>query len=62
MNTLKNAKWRSVENDPPPENVEVLTQMKHGVISGFYNAEEGWFEGYYFEDISWYAMTWFPMD
>jgi|DEB0MinimDraft_6_1074348.scaffolds.fasta_scaffold359557_1 hypothetical protein len=53
--------WRKISEEKPDPDTEVLTRMKHGMISGFYEPEEDQFTGYYFQDISWYAAEWVPI-
>mgnify|MGYP001181016929 CR=1 FL=1 len=38
-----------------------LVKMKHGIISGYWVAEEGIFRGYYWRDIEWYGHAWVPI-
>ena len=54
-------RWRKTCDEKPDPEIEVLTKMKHGMISGFYDPEEDRFTGYYFSDISWYASEWVPI-
>jgi len=64
MTTLSHQpKWIKVSDQQPPEDIEVLTWMKHGCISGYYDPSNGpsAFRGYYFTDIGWYASHWMPM-
>jgi hypothetical protein len=53
--------WRAVKNDPPPPYEYVLTRMKHGLISGQYDPDEGVFNGYYWRDMEWFADHWMPL-
>lgn len=48
-------------SDPPPDGAEVLTLMKHGIISGFYDASEQACRGYYWRDMEWIPHAWAPM-
>ena len=49
--------------DRKPENDQVcLTKMKHGIIQGRYDEEEGVFTGYYWRDIEWDAYEWVPIE
>lgn len=58
---MSDSKWRSVEDDPPPQsNKAVLTVMKYGYISGYYMGD-GQFSGYYWQDMTWYASKWMPI-
>ena len=50
--------WIDVRESKPPEETDVLTLMKHGCISGCYNAEEDVFQGYYWQDMQWSARYW----
>jgi len=53
--------WRKVDENPPADGQLCLTKMKHGYISGYYDAREGEFTGYYWRDMSWYADLWAPV-
>jgi hypothetical protein len=39
-----------------------LTKMKHGLISGDYDQDDGCFYGYYWRDMSWWATHWVPIE
>lgn len=54
--------WRSITKEQPQDGQECLTDMKHGIISGFYNEQDKDFHGYYFTDLSWYAQRWVPIE
>lgn len=53
--------WRSINYEQPDEDLECLTQMKHGFISGYYNKNENEWRGYYWHDLQWYADKWVPV-
>lgn len=53
--------WRSIKYEQPDKETECLTQMKHGLISGYYDKSEGAWNGYFFQDICWYATYWVPV-
>ena len=55
-------RWRKLSEEKPAPDVECLTQMKHGYLSGYYQPDgEGDFTGYYFGDIVWNAKLWVPV-
>ncbi len=51
-------KWKLLKEEKPNPDKECLTIMKYGLISGYYNPEDGDFHGYYYMDMSWYAEQW----
>lgn len=53
--------WRSME-DPPQDEQECLVKMKHGIISGRYNAGDSIFYDYYWHDLEWYGYAWVPIE
>ena len=55
-------KWRSMKEERPADGQECLTLMKHGLISGFFDAGEAEFSGYYFNDLNWIAKYWVPIE
>lgn len=59
---IMEVKWRKIVDEQPEDGQKCLTDMKHGVISGFYSAKERTFTGYYFNDIEWYAYRWIPFE
>ncbi len=61
MQPCHNSAWIDVRESKPPEETEVLTLMKHGSISGYYDAEEDVFRGYYWHDMQWSARYWMPL-
>lgn len=54
--------WRKMSEAKPSDEQSCLTQCKHGLIQGYYNEKEGYFEGYYWADISWHANLWVPIE
>ena len=54
--------WIRFDMKKPADGQECLTRMKHGVISGYYDAAEDWFHGYYYRDIQWFATYWVPIE
>ncbi len=50
--SIKTLEWRK-DFENLPDGTEVLTQMKHGIISGTWCAEERVCRGYYWRDIEW---------
>lgn len=55
-------KWRKFEDEKPEDGQECLTKMKHGLISGSYDAEEQAFTGYYWREMEWWATHWVPIE
>jgi len=55
-------KWIKMDDQKPKDGQECLTTMKHGIISGIYNAQENEFFGYYWRDIQWSAYEWVPIE
>ena len=53
-------KWIKLDEQKPDEHTEVLTLMKHGAISGFYDPETDSFHAYYWRDMEWFATHWMP--
>lgn len=40
---------------------EYLTEMKHGYLSGTWDAKERIFRGYYWNDLEWWAYRYVPI-
>lgn len=59
MSTIK---WRKFPEEKPTDEQSCLTECKHGLIQGCYNEKKGYFEGYYWVDISWHANLWVPIE
>lgn len=55
------ASWIDIREHKPSEDEEVLTLMKHGCISGYYDTKEDEFQGYYWHDMRWSARYWMPL-
>lgn len=55
-------KWNKISDKKPNDGQECLTTMKHGTISGIYNASEDAFFGYYWHDMEWSAYKWVPIE
>jgi len=54
--------WRIFREVKPEDGQDCITTMKHGVISGCYNANEKTFSGYYWGDLEWSAYKWIPTE
>jgi hypothetical protein len=54
--------WRKMSDFQPVHDQCCLTQMKHGLIEGVYDAEENVFRGYYWNDLEWTADLWVPVE
>ncbi|MFN3078027.1 MAG: hypothetical protein ABT940_14375 [Alphaproteobacteria bacterium] len=59
---MGNINWRATASEKPQDEQLCLTICKHGMIQGSYNAKEGYFEGYFWNDISWNAGKWVPIE
>jgi hypothetical protein len=53
--------WRTLDEIQPSEGQLCLTKMKHGFISGYYDAQSISFTGYYWGDMEWFADFWVPV-
>ena len=56
---IQDGRWRPI--DECADGAEVLTIMKHGVISGTYTKSDGECGGYYWSDLSWYPSKFRPL-
>lgn len=54
--------WRSIKESKPDDGQRCLTKMKHGIIEGFYSAEDDTFSKYYWREMDWYATHWIPIE
>jgi hypothetical protein len=54
--------WRDITLEQPADGQKCLTLMKHGMISGEYDAQSNGFGGYYWRDMEWYAQLWVPYE
>ena len=55
--------WRDINVTQPEPDQACLTQMKHGVISGWYGEKDSFsFKGYYWHDLEWSAVKWVPIE
>jgi len=54
--------WIGISKKKPKDGQQCLTKMKHGIIEGAYNAEDGVFEQYYWTDMSWHGDAWVPIE
>ena len=54
--------WRDIQIEKPENGQNCLCEMKHGLISGYYETKDNTFTGYYFTDITWYASKWIPIE
>jgi hypothetical protein len=54
--------WRNFNEIKPEDGQRCLTKMKHGMIEGAYDAEDGTFRAYYWHDMCWYASDWIPSE
>lgn len=54
-------KWRNINEEQPDNDEDCLTVMKHGVISGTYDAVNKSFRGYYWHDMEWSSTRWVPV-
>lgn len=64
MNPLN---WRKINEQKPEHDQECLCKMKHGIISGYYDAEDSVFHGCYridnqWANINWHAYEWVPIE
>ena len=55
-------KWRNIDDEKPMDGQDCLTICKHGMIQGDYDERDGYFRGYYWVDMRWYADKWVPID
>lgn len=62
QNTANKLNWRKIEDEQPEEGQEVLTKMKHGVISGYYCVEDQTCSKYYWRELEWYVYEWVPIE
>lgn len=53
--------WIKTSEQKPEDGQDCITDMKHGVIQGRWDASEGTFNGYYWRDIEWFASRWAPI-
>ena len=53
--------WRK-DFENLPSGTEVLTKMKHGIISGVWDAEERVCRGYYWHDMEWYPHAYIRVE
>jgi len=54
--------WRDITLEQPADGQKCLTWMKHGMLSGEYDAQSTSFGGYYWRDMEWYAQLWIPYE
>lgn len=54
--------WIQMKDKEPVDGQTCLTKMKHGFISGTYNAKDKTFRGYYWHDLEWYGHAWVPIE
>lgn len=54
--------WRKMSDERPNDEQKCLTQMKHGIIQGYYDAQNDTFCGYYWQDMEWRAGLWVPIE
>ncbi len=57
-----NTEWILMSDKKPEDEQNCLTKMKHGIIEGYYNAEENIFHGYYWTTLEWHATEWLPIE
>jgi hypothetical protein len=50
--SIKTLEWRK-DFENLPDEAYILTKMKHGIISGTWDAEERVCRGYYWHDMEW---------
>jgi len=55
-------KWRDFKTERPKDEQAILTKMKHGIISGWWNNDAGVCMGYYWSDLEWNAYYWVPIE
>lgn len=55
-------KFRKVEKEDVVDGEEYLTSMKHGMISGIWDADEGVCRGYYWQDLEWYPYEFYVIE
>jgi hypothetical protein len=54
--------WRDMSIEKPADGQRCLTKMKHGLISGDYDANDDSFGGYYSRGMEWWASHWVPIE
>lgn len=55
-------KWRDINVEKPEDGQDCITDMKHGIIQGWWNEEEQTFSRYYWRDMGWSATRWAPAE
>jgi len=50
--------WFNIKEKEPEDGQEVLTTMKHGIISGIWSAQDRVCRGYYWTDLEWRPHMW----
>lgn len=61
MSSYNNLEWRE-DFENLPDGTKVLTKMKHGIISGAWDAKNGVCQGYYWRDMQWYPYAFIVLE
>ena len=58
---IESLPW-STDTDLLEDRAEYLVQMKHGIMSGRWDAEDGTFGGYYWRTMEWFGHSWIKIE
>lgn len=56
------SKWIDIEKQKPRDGQKILTNMKHGVIAGYWCESEGFARAYYWRDMEFFISQWIDFD